>query len=488
MGDVMREYHVDGFDSWRDIARELLKLDVPPMQVRFVDVRLPKDLFADAVSVEDADSVLATLRAESSRGKLAREPKVAKEFLEAARVVACYRDGTPFDLLYRILYRTAHGEPNLLANFTDDDTLTLTRLCKEVKRDAHKMKAFVRFRQVSVAGVESFIAWHRPDHFVVRLVAPFFSRRFPTMNWTLLTPDESAHWDQETLQYGPGCSASEAPDADQLEDLWRTYYASIFNPARIKLKQMKREMPVRHWPTLPETALIPNLLAQAPERVRQMIERQRKLAQPTSNPLPTFNSLALLNESARHCQNCDLYRCATQTVLGEGPANARIMFVGEQPGDQEDRLGRVFVGPAGQVLNQALAEAGIKRDDVYITNAVKHFKFEERGKIRLHQKPTPNEVSACRPWFEAERTLINPQIICCLGVTALQMVMGRGYTLTRSRGQFIATRYAPLTLATFHPSAVLRAPDENRRQEILTQLVADLKLVAEKHAELIDSH
>jgi len=351
---------------------------------------------------------------------------------------------------------------------------------KAVRRDAHKMKAFVRFRRVEVDGREQFIAWHRPDHRIVRLVAPFFARRFPSMHWSILTPDESVVWDEKELIFGPGVPASAAPQGDVLEELWRTYYASIFNPARVKVKAMKREMPVRHWPTLPETELIPDLLAKSRGRAAEMIQRGVDRRRSAADFLPPEHTFDSLRSFANRCQGCELYCNATQTVFGDGPLTARIMLVGEQPGDMEDLAGRPFVGPAGKILDDALQQVGMERSDAYMTNAVKHFKFILRGKKRIHNKPSIQEAIACRPWLVSEIQLVRPQVLVCLGATAAQSLMGTDFRVTRDRGKFMATTWCESTIATYHPSAVLRAPDEARRAEIWFALVADLQQAAER--------
>jgi len=202
-------------------------------------------------------------------------------------------------LLYRTLWRLTHGETHLLEITTDEEVYALTQMCKAVSRDVHKMKALVRFRKViDDLGLENFIAWHRPDHRIVRLAAPFFSRRFKAMNWVILTPHESMTWDQNQLHFGPGVPVTEAPDSDVLEDLWRTYYASIINPARIKIARMKREMPVRHWATLPETKIIDELLREAPARVRTMIDSTTGFAETATAFMPAERDLTSLRHAA----------------------------------------------------------------------------------------------------------------------------------------------------------------------------------------------
>ncbi|HSS76802.1 MAG TPA: UdgX family uracil-DNA binding protein [Thermoanaerobaculia bacterium] len=200
-------------------------------------------------------------------------------------------------------------------------------------------------------------------------------------------------------------------------------------------------------------------------------------------PLLANPSLSSLAKAAQGCMACDLYKHATQAVMGEGPPQAAVFFVGEQPGDQEDLSGRPFVGPAGKVFDEALAEAGIAREEVYVTNAVKHFKWEPHGKRRIHAKPNAGEVRACRPWLEAELALVKPRIIVCLGATAAQSLMGSNFKVTVERGKFFETPWAPWLTATVHPSAILRMPDEAMRQEARAQLVEDLRRVAEKMRE-----
>jgi DNA polymerase len=194
--------------------------------------------------------------------------------------------------------------------------------------------------------------------------------------------------------------------------------------------------------------------------------------------LPAHHDLRSLREAAKECRGCDLYREATQVVFGEGRAHAAILLVGEQPGDREDRQGKPFVGPAGRLLDKCLESAGIDRSDVYVTNAVKHFKWEPRGKIRLHKKPNSLEIAACRPWLEAEIAAVRPQLIVCLGATAAQSLLGGQFRLTKHRGEVIATDYGPVT-ATVHPSAILRMPEPAAKDAEVASLVQDLKKAAE---------
>jgi uracil-DNA glycosylase len=195
-------------------------------------------------------------------------------------------------------------------------------------------------------------------------------------------------------------------------------------------------------------------------------------------PIPDKLTLPALRAAATGCKACDLWKLGTQTVFGEGTATARVMMVGEQPGDKEDLQGRPFVGPAGGILDKALAAAGIDRNDVYVTNIVKHFKWEPRGKRRLHKKPNSLEISACRPWLEAEIKVVKPEVVVLLGATAAQGIMGGQFRVTQQRGQWVQSDIASLVLATVHPSSILRAPDDDSRHEEMRKFVADLKKVA----------
>jgi uracil-DNA glycosylase family protein len=199
---------------------------------------------------------------------------------------------------------------------------------------------------------------------------------------------------------------------------------------------------------------------------------------PVPDQIPDRPTLKSVAQAAKACKACHLYKCGTQTVFGEGPARAPIMMVGEQPGDAEDLAGHPFVGPAGKLLDRALAEAGIDRSRVYVTNVVKHFKWEPRGKRRIHVKPNSAEIAACRPWLETEIALMKPQILVCLGATAAQALLGRSFRVSQQRGRFVESPLAPRVTATVHPSSILRAPDEEARRIEMKYFVADLKRVA----------
>lgn len=219
----------------------------------------------------------------------------------------------------------------------------------------------------------------------------------------------------------------------------------------------------------------------SPARLTKTIPRSS--ASPLAPFFPDEITLPALGEAASRCEGCDLHRAATQTVFGEGPEDAAVMLVGEQPGDREDREGHPFVGPAGKLLDEALERAGVPRAEVYVTNAVKHFKFEQRGKRRLHQHPTAKEIRVCSGWLFAEVEALKPRMIVCLGATAAQAFMGPGFRVSRSRGEVIASEWAPFWMATYHPSAVLRMADAEGRRAALEELVIDLRQIT-KHVPI----
>ena len=362
----------------------------------------------------------------------------------------------------------------------------IERMAKEVRRDAHKMHAFVRFREVDdPEGGSRFVAWFEPDHHIVRREAGFFQRRFTNMRWSILTPELSIHWDGRQLTEGPGATKGDAPGGDPVEEVWKAYYASIFNPARLKVKAMTKEMPKKYWRNMPETALIGNLIAGAQAREADMIERSA--AMPQAPPIERTTNVEAawqaLKGDAADCTRCHLYKCATQTVFGEGPLDCSILFVGEQPGDQEDLAGRPFVGPAGQLFDAALEEAGIDRKRTYVTNAVKHFKFQQRGKRRIHSKPDGGEIQACRWWLKHELELIRPPLTVALGATAARSLFGKVVTISSLRGEPHQLPDGSECWVTVHPSSLLRAPDEEARREGRKAFVADLQRIRKRAAK-----
>lgn len=446
------------YEGWRDCARKFIRADVPPGDIDWdEEARSLPGLFDQAAS-----SVAPKISP--------AEVTVAPEFLKLAESVAYARDPGRWALLYRLLYRLQHENPELLNMAVDPDVHRANALAKSVRRDIHKMHAFVRFKHTKAGDEDVYVAWHRPEHLIVRPATPFFARRFGDRRWSIFTPEGSAHWDLKTLTFGPGMPQSEFLARDDWDEVWKTYYKSIFNPARMKIKAMKAEMAPKYWGGLPEASLIPELVRAAPMRLQAMAKSRSKAAD-VDPTLP----LAKLRKMAKGCTACPLYKLGTQTVFGLGPEDAEIMIVGEQPGNEEDLQGKPFVGPAGKILMQALEQAGIDPERVYFTNAVKHFKWVPRGKRRLHQKPSGAELHACNPWLQAELAQIKPKLLFALGSTAGTAILGRVPKITKERGQVLRdVPAAPAVVLSWHPSAILRTPAEDRDKR-MAELVADLK-------------
>jgi uracil-DNA glycosylase len=365
------------------------------------------------------------------------------------------------------------------------------------------------------------MAWFEPEHHIAAAVAPFFMRRFATMRFVIVTPEATIAWDRRTLVIGPGGSKRDVPAEDAVEQSWLAYYAAIFNPARLKTKAMKAEMPMKYWRNLPEASLISSLIREAPDRVRSM--QARALNPPRANreegehdmmdddgtrglfstmqpmadaePADADRPMEDLKAAVDACTRCPIHLHATQGVPGEGLREADVMFVGEQPGDQEDLAGRPFVGPAGQLFNTALDRVGIDRARTYVTNAVKHFKFEPRGKRRIHAKPNTAEIDACRWWIAKEIAWVRPKLVVALGATAAASLTGVQLPVQANRSTLIPGPQWPVNprragaagsdarpdlLITVHPSFLLRLvePEDKRRE--WNAFLADLRIVAER--------
>ena len=287
----------------------------------------------------------------------------------------------------------------------------------------------------------------------------------------------SLHWDRTTLEEGPPAQRSDAPSGDPTEDLWRKYYASIFNPARLKIGAMLKEMPRKYWKNMPEAALIPELVAGAQARESQMV------AAGTLDMGERPKSLSGIDKAIHACRMCPIGLLDNQAVMGEGPQDAALMIVGEQPGDQEDIAGRPFVGPAGQLLDRHLERVGIDRRSAYVTNAVKHFQFVQRGKRRLHQSPTSKEIDICRFWVEGERELVQPKLILAMGASAARGMLGKTVSISKARGQAHMLEDGSELWVTAHPSYLLRL-DGPARDEQARLFDADLAAVKERLEEL----
>lgn len=451
----------DDFDAWRDAARGLVQAGRAPEEVVWrLAGEAAGDLFA-ASSTEAPPVVAGVGRVRASRA-----------FLDMAELGILHQSADRFALLYRLLWRL-QSAPGLMEDAADRDVHQLHIQVRNVRRDIHKMRAFVRFRVVADGdGAERYVAWFEPEHHIVRRNAQFFLNRFASQRWSILTPSVCVHWDGRLLTESAGARREEAPGEDASEDLWRRYFAAIFNPARLKVSAMVREMPRKYWANLPEAQLIPELIASAQAREAGMVAVG---AEKYGTAAPqTLDEIA---QGIAACRRCAIGCTGVRATPGEGPGDAALMIVGEQPGDMEERAGRPFVGPAGQLLDRHLAEAGIDRSRARVTNAVKHFKFEQRGKRRMHQNPSARETDMCRWWLDAERQIVQPRTILALGATAGRALLGRTPSIGRERGEPINLEDGSTLWLTIHPSGIFRLPEHLQAEEN-ARFQSDLKRVA----------
>ena len=458
-------------DGFRQAARALVAAGVAPDQVVWTAEGAPVPLpWEENVPLPEKEG--------SAPPPPLLLPRAVRDCIDEA---VPHRDPERYALLYALIWRVLHGERGLPDVASDPLVHRLDLMRRSVRRDIHKMHAFLRFRRVDEAGAERFVAWFEPDHFILEAAAPFFVERFRALVWSILTPVGSAHWDRERLTFGPPGRPADAPASDAFEAGWRDYYESTFNPARTNPDLMRAHMPKKYWRNLPEAAAIPHLVRTASSRVGKMLEQEATM--PTKRtPEAALRAMSdaepkSLDELNRIIREAGpLVPGATQAVFGEGPEHARIVLVGEQPGDQEDLQGRPFVGPAGKLLDRALRDAGLDRGELYLTNAVKHFKFEQRGLRRIHSKPTAGEVKHYRPWLMKELDLVRPDIVVALGATAVLALAGKQIPITRARGpaQF-SNRFAGYI--TVHPSYLLRLPDDETKRRAYAEFVADLERV-----------
>jgi DNA polymerase len=465
---IILDSNID-FDGWRKAARLLALNDVTPSDVTWT-VRGDESQLLEPPATDQA--------LQPPQGTF----NVAAKFIELARDAILHRDPERFAILYRLLWRlrSHHELPDAAL---DPDVAEVTAMAKAVHRDQHRMQALVRFREIGREQKSHFVAWFEPEHHIVEAIAPFFASRFADMPWSILTPDVCAHWDGHAVSITSGIPKAEAPTERRLEEIWRRYYPSIFNPAR--LKAMQTERPREYWRNLPEASIIKQLIADTEcwigGGISNAVTQPQQRVDPSMKrkPVSSAENLDTLREEAASCRACHLYKNATQTVFGEGPQSAQIMLVGEQPGDKEDLAGKPFVGPAGLMLDRALEESGVDRRKVYITNAVKHFKFVPRGKIRLHQKPNTLEIKACRQWYERELASINPDLVVAMGATAAQSVFGKITPINKNRGRLLDLGEGAKALVTVHPSYLLRQPDADAKAREYARFVDDLKIAAD---------
>jgi uracil-DNA glycosylase len=515
----MHRQEVKDFAGWRAAARPLLARAVRPEEVVWSDWRTPRlrdaapDVPADAPnaagsrgaadlpnavdargaaeSPNDAGSPGAADSLDAARSpgvragasstvpdtRVSPPPAISRRLMQLLEDLACYRDPNRWELMYRLTWRILHKNRDLLDNDADPDVQTARNWEKAIHRDIHKMHAFVRFHETDTGdGDKRYVAWFEPAHEILRGSIPFFEKRFPNMRWMIATPDGAAHWNGEHVEFIDSPKSS-VPREDTTHSLWRTYYRNICNVARINPSVMQREMPKRYWQHLPEASEITSLITEGSVKTHRALTTPPK---PDDLRIPEAIARSLdrivlpAADSPLSCKLCDLWRHATQAVVGEGPADASIMLVGEQPGDEEDLKGRPFVGPAGQVLDSILLRAGLSRAELFVTNSVKHFKWEPRGKRRLHKRPDQQEVRACGTWLDREISSVSPRVIVALGATAIRAVTGSSDKIEDARQRVTKHPRGALVVCTYHPSAILRS-EGDRKAELMQALAQDLR-------------
>lgn len=457
--------------AWRQAARALLAADVP--EAVWVVGDAEADLFAADVPLAQAGVRPLTL------------PRDALAEIETA---LCHAGPQRFARAYQVIRRVGAGTLRW-GDRADPAMRKLLEQAKTVRRAIRKMHAFVRFREVDGdGGRRAFMAWFEPDCPVTEAAAPFFARRFADMDWAILTPEVTASFVAGELRFHLTEPGTVIPD-DATEGLWKTYYANIFNPARLMVDAMTSEMPRKYWKNLPEAALIPGLIREAGARTAAMQEAAPTLASPRlltraramvaeAMPAVPTEGLTGLRAAAGQCTRCPLHGPATQVVFGTGPVDAALMIVGEQPGDTEDLTGVPFTGPAGALFDAEAQAAGLDRSAAYVTNAVKHFKFTVRGKRRIHQGPDAGEVTACRWWLDLERALVRPRLILAMGATALASLTGNGAGILARRGGVEEAPDGTPVFVTVHPSYILRLTDPVRQTEERARFREDLRQAA----------
>jgi len=418
--------------GWRTATRALVLSKVPPEDVHWAVRSQEQDAGNELPAGANGFHVPRTLVTLASLALQARDPQ-------------------RFALLYRLVWRANGGEKVL--QLTDDaDLLRLHQLAYAVRAEAHRMRTMLRFLDVQEDSDRRFVGWYAPAHYVLAANAQLTARRFPNLIFSILTPEGGAHWNGAELRFGEGADAF-ADDAE-LARWWQAHHVRLWRDARGGASIPEAE-PLDEAPRSPDRAALG----------------------PVMLPVRADPQIVEASSSAAACQRCPLHQAATQTVFGEGPEGASVMFVGEQPGDQEDVIGRPFVGPAGQMLDRAMEEAGIDRRTVYVTNAVKHFKFTMRGRRRLHQSPEAPEIQACRFWLDVERVQLRPKLLVLMGGTAARAVLGRPVTIGRERGRPFHMEDGQLAFVTVHPSFLLRVPDEEARAREYRAFVSDLQAV-----------
>jgi probable DNA metabolism protein len=462
------------FAEWREAARDLLIWGVPPEAITWSTAQVGGDLFTSAPAAAEPGQ-----HAFGASAPAQTPPHVPRSLMDMLQSAACCRVPDRWAFLYRVMWRWQQGEHDVQSP-ADEDGARLSAMVKAVRREEHDMHAYIRFRERPLdAGAPRFVAWYEPRHDVLPQVAEHFVSRMGKVSWMIATPEASVLWDGYTL-HNTGPLVGKAEDLeDSGEALWLTYYRSIFNPARLNTEVMRQHITADRWKHLPEAKIVPHMVSEAAMGARKIGQAQAVgQRKGTTIPIAPADAQPERQQPTKldECRRCALWQFATQAVPGVGPQQAAIMFVGEQPGDQEDLAGLPFVGPAGKLLDQVCAAAGVDRGTIYVTNAVKHFKWEPRGKRRLHKTPAQQEVEACHYWLDKEVAQVNPTVIVALGATALKSVLrSANVTLKNSIGKPMKVD-GRWVVTTYHPSYVLRVPSEDAKREAFSSMVAGLKL------------
>lgn len=459
----MKNIIVHNFEEWRSLARKCCIAGIPPEEISWDNAKTQKSLFFDNFIPNQIEGEL----------------KVSADFIAFSKTVSYHVSPKRWPLLYEALWRITHSEKHLFALFTDPLVRELNLMKKAVRRDAHKAKAFIRFKKYTRNNSDVYVAWHEPDHRILEIIGSFFARRYSDMVWSVFTPEESMHWDLKTLTFREGSTKEVIQTEDEMDKLWRDYYRAIFNPARIKIKAMKKEMPVRYWKNLPEASMIASLLREAPSRVDSMLKHTEGWHKSATDFIPEDYDIDILRAAAKKCEGCPLYVVGSQTVFGEGSKNAALMLIGEQPGNEEDRLGRPFIGPAGKLLDKALDGAELKRNNLYLTNAVKHFEFNVVNGQKQNITPNLRKIIDCNAWLQAEIKAINPKVIVTLGVVAGRALFGSAFKLKDVLGNIQMFGNIKV-VSTIHPAYVLRTQDNVQQKQLFEDLMNHLKLAKSK--------
>lgn len=460
-----------GYASWRRLALRALAYAWPPETITWTE-RTATGGAAGGQMTLDAlqDEAAGPPRDAPALPRV----RISRNLAALLHDAALYRSPGRWPLLYRVVWRWHQGD-RAVASAADEDGARLHAMAKSVRRAKHDMIAYLRFKERADGGSPQYLAWYEPEHDVLPFAAEHFAQRMGASTWWIGTPHGAAWWDGRDLHISEATLQATAMPItdDEVEPLWLAYYQNTFNPARLNECALERQMPVRFWRHLPEGPLIPRMVAEARDGARRLAQSGAigtMPGKPVAVEAARAQPLRAPASSLDQCRRCELWRHATQPVPGCGPANARLMLVGEQPGDHEDLSGRVFIGPAGKVLDDAMRRAGVARESVYLTNAIKHFKWIARGKRRLHKTPAQREVEACSRWLREEMVRVRPAVIVTLGATALRAVLGPQFPLRDHLGMPLRQGDA-WVVPTWHPSYALRASGAEKEAAIIDDIV-----------------